>query len=72
MSNQWKTLTLSFQIMQTNFSWRVSYGKWVRVGTNTIMGCGNKVFLSNNMIYYLHNIGKHTLNFVVNPMTTNT
>jgi hypothetical protein len=46
VSNQWKTLSLSFLVIGSYLAWRVGDGSLVRIGVDAIMGCSRGHFSS--------------------------
>jgi len=53
VSNHWKSMALSFLVIGMYLAWRVGNEAHVRIGTNTIMGCGEEVFLVENLVLNL-------------------
>lgn len=53
MSNQWKALTLAFPTIGKFLAWKVGSGALVRVRMDAITGCGENVFLPEDLVQYL-------------------
>jgi hypothetical protein len=46
-------MTLAFPVIGKYLAWRVGNGAQVRIGIDAIMGCGQEVFLAENMVLTL-------------------
>jgi hypothetical protein len=68
VSNQWKSLTLVFPFIGQFLAWKVGSWVQVKVGIDTILGCGEGIFLPKYLILYLHEQGRCKLNKFDNPL----
>jgi hypothetical protein len=52
-------------------AWKFDYGSQVRVGQDAMDGCGENIFLLEEMITQLQELGVYTLNRATNEANTN-
>jgi hypothetical protein len=57
-------------VVENNLAWKVGNGELVRVGTDSVLGCGENVILSEDLIVSLQDRGICTLNHVRDQNTT--
>eukprot|EP01018_Ginkgo_biloba_P018081 Gb_04379 [translate_table: standard] len=51
-------------------AWRVGNGTQVRLGVDAIMGCGQNIFLPEDLVLQLQLLGRCTLDKIANPLDT--
>jgi hypothetical protein len=61
-------LTLDFPIIGSYLAWKVVEGSQVIIKANAIMGYGNEVFLTIDLIQHLQNIGRCTITPIGDPL----
>jgi hypothetical protein len=69
VSNQWKAVQ-AFPLIGSYLAWNVGDGTCVRLGADAIAGCGNDIFLPQELILQLQERGLFKLNHVSNPGIT--
>jgi hypothetical protein len=62
VSNQWRAISLAFPIIGNFLAWKVGSREKVRIRVDAIPGCGANIFLPDNLVTHLHDIGRCTLN----------
>jgi hypothetical protein len=63
-------LILAFLIIDKYLAWKVGSVSQVRVGQDSISGCGENIFLSKDMVIQLQELGFCTLNRVGDAAST--
>jgi hypothetical protein len=71
VSNHWKAMVLAFLVIGNSLTLKVGNGKNVRIGSDPIMGCGEYVFITPNLINHLHEKGIFNLHQIVDTDATN-
>ena len=61
---------LAFHVIGMHLVWKVGNITEIYMGVYGIMGCDNRILLSIGLVYYLQEIIKLTLNYVLNPHST--
>ena len=60
---------MPFPIIGKYLAWRVVNERMTRVGADAMMGCRNNIFLPEELIQHLRNLGISTLNQVMDEGT---
>jgi hypothetical protein len=66
-TNKWKAMTISFVVIGSFMVWEVGNGSQARICAYDIMGCGMAIYTLNELIHYLHMVGKVTLSHIASP-----
>jgi hypothetical protein len=61
LSNQWRAITLAFPIVGQFLAWKVVSRNQVRIGMDAIVGCGEHIFLLEELVAHLRKLGICTL-----------
>jgi hypothetical protein len=69
-STQWRALIQAFPMIGKHLAWKVDNGTHVRIGSDTIVKCGDNVFLAEDLKLDLCLKGYCTLNQVANMETS--
>lgn len=62
ISNQWQSISQAFPVIGKFLAWKLGSSSQVRVGTNVIVGCVNRIFFLNDLVAHLKESGLCTPN----------
>ena len=60
-SNNWKSLTSAFSFLAPHLAWKVSNGRSVQIGCDSVLGIPREFRLPIDIVRNFQSIGKDTL-----------
>lgn len=70
VSNIWKVLLASFNIIESRISWRIGTGEQALIGIDPWSGNGGSYVIPPKLIKYLNRQGIEIINHISNPEAT--